>query len=91
MTSMTAPESKAARFAELQAEHDELRRDLDELTAEGKRSYPNGFTGNGCPGDYESWEADWADADRDLRDWLAGDDGLEFIALRAELHAGAQP
>jgi hypothetical protein len=73
------------RWEELLADYTELRSALDELTAEGKRDFPHGFTGNGVPGDFESLEAELADADRDLRDWLASEDGQTFQRLRAAI------
>lgn len=77
-----------SRFVELQADYNELRDERDSLGAELSAKYPTGFTGNGVPGDFESLEMDYSDADRDFRDWLASDDGREFRALRERPKAG---
>lgn len=75
------------RWQELLDEYNELRGERDSLRLELNRKFPKGFTGNGVPGDYESLEMDYADADLALRDWLASDDGQEFKRLRSEREA----
>lgn len=88
-TAVLASDPDGDRWEGLLADYNELRGALDELTAEGKRDFPRGFTGNGVPGDFESLEADFADADGDLRDWLASEDGQTFKRLRAIMTAAA--
>ena len=73
----------AERYAELKADYAELRGERDSLTAELTRLHPQGFTGNGVPGDFEGLEMAWADADFELAMWLDSDDGQEFKQLRS--------
>lgn len=74
--------SPPVRLAELKAAYEELRTDRDRAGAELKRRFPQGFTGNEVPGEFEGVEAEFAQADYDLTRWLESEDGLEFVKLQ---------
>jgi hypothetical protein len=78
-----------ARWDELLAEYTELNNERHAFAAQLKKRFPQGFTGNGVPGEFESLEMDYSDAERDFRDWLASDDGQEFKTLRAARHGAS--
>lgn len=71
-------------WAELLETYTELRGERDRLGAELTRRFPQGFTGNGVPGDFEGLELDYSDAEAEFHSWMNSPEGIEFKRLRAE-------
>ena len=56
-----------ADLSDLRDDLAQALRDRAEIESELRRRFPRGFDGNSMPGEYESLEADWCAADREVR------------------------